>query len=79
VLNDTTGRPVSVKEIIGMLLEISKSKLKPITSPARVGDPAAIWSNESIVLKSFGWNSIYSLRESVLDFWHAFENVDYNS
>jgi len=79
VLNVSTGRPVSVKEIIGMLLEISKSKLKPVTSPPRIGDPAAVWSKESILLKSFGWNSNYSLRESVHDFWHAFDNVDYNN
>jgi UDP-glucose 4-epimerase len=71
VLNVSTGRPVSVKEVIRILLEVASSELIPVIRPARPGDPAAIWSNESHHLRSFGWSPQYSLRESIHDFWHA--------
>ena len=72
-LNVSSGRPISVKEIVSTLLEVSGSALVPMIVPPKVGDPSEIWACESPGLKSLGWNPRYSLYESVQSFWNAFQ------
>jgi UDP-glucose 4-epimerase len=75
IFNVSSGRPISVKEIIGELLEISGSDLVPLLLSAKGGDPVAVWAEESQRLKSLGWSPKYSLRESVQTFSEAFSNA----
>jgi len=72
-LNVSSGRAISVKEIVGILLDIAGSSLIPEIVPPKVGDPSEIWACESPGLKSLGWNPRYSLYESVQSFWNAFQ------
>lgn len=72
-LNVSSGRTVSVREIVGTLLDISGSNLIPVVIPPKLGDPSEIWARESPGLKSLGWNPRYSLYESVQSFWKAFK------
>ena len=72
-LNVSSGHAVSVKEIVGKLLDISGSNLIPLVAPPKIGDPSEIWARESPGLKSLGWTPQYSLHESVQSFWNAFD------
>jgi UDP-glucose 4-epimerase len=72
-MNVSSGRAVSVKEIVSTLLDVSGSELTPTIVPSKPGDPSEIWACESPELKSLGWNPTYSLYESVLSFWNAFK------
>lgn len=75
VFNVSSGRPISVKEIVGELLGVSGSDLVPLLAPGKEGDPAAVWAEASQSLKSLGWSPKYSLRESVQAFWEAFRKA----
>ena len=75
IFNVSSGRPVSVKKIVGELLEVSGSDLVPTVVSAKEGDPTSVWAVESQQLKSLGWSPRYSLRESVQAFWEAFREA----
>ncbi len=71
VLNVSSGIPISVKTILGLLLNISGTHLEPEVVPAKLGDPAEVWATPSSELLEMGWSPEFSVEDSVRDFWNA--------
>ncbi len=65
-LNIGTGRGASVREVIDLVLKtFNKSDIKVIESPRRPGDPAFLCADVSLAKSTLGFQSQYSLEESI--------------
>jgi UDP-glucose 4-epimerase len=65
-VNVSTGIPISVRQIVDEVLELIASPDYPIeVTPRMPGDPSAIWSEPSSILKKWGWDPKYSIRDSL--------------
>ncbi len=66
VINVGTGRGVSVREIVKLVLEaVNKSEAQIIEAPRRAGDPAFLSANVDLAATELGFKSKYSLEESI--------------
>jgi len=64
-INVSSGRPISVKEVLGEFENVLQRSLVTLSSEKNPADPDAIWSLESNFLKSLGWTPRYSMRDSI--------------
>jgi len=65
-INIGTGRGASVRQVIDLVLKaINKSGSEVIESPRRAGDPAFLCADVSLAKSAMGFESKYSLEESV--------------
>jgi UDP-glucose 4-epimerase len=65
-MNIGTGRGASVREIIKLVLEATnKTDTQIIESPRRSGDPAFLCANVTLAKTAMGFESKYSLEESI--------------
>lgn len=66
VINVGTGRGVSVREIVKLVLEaVNKSEAQIIEAPRRAGDPAFLCANVDLAATELGFKSKYNLEESI--------------
>ena len=66
IINVGTGRGASVREIINLVLEaVNKSDTAVIEAPRRAGDPAFLCADVSLAATELGFESKYSLEESI--------------
>jgi UDP-glucose 4-epimerase len=66
-MNIGTGRGASVREIIKLVLDATnKSDTVVIESPRRAGDPAFLCADVSLAKSAMGFESQYSLEESIV-------------
>jgi UDP-glucose 4-epimerase len=65
-MNIGTGRGASVREIIKLVLDVTKkSETKVIEVERRAGDPAFLCADVTLAKSAMGFESKYSLEESV--------------
>lgn len=65
-INIGTGRGASVRQVIDLVLKaINKSGSEVIESPRRAGDPAFLCADVNLAKSAMGFESKYSLEESV--------------
>lgn len=72
--NLSSNKPTSVRSIVELLLEISKTQNKvfEIAEP-NSADPSIITSSTSTKVRDLGWEPQFSQRGSVENFWSTFE------
>jgi UDP-glucose 4-epimerase len=72
--NLSSNNPTSVRSIVELLLEISKTQNKgfEIAEP-NTADPSVITSSTSTKVRDLGWEPQFSQRGSVENFWSTFE------
>jgi UDP-glucose 4-epimerase len=71
IMNVSSGKPISVKTIVDIILGELGSTLVPQIASAKIGDPSAVWSKPSERLKELGWVPKYTLNESIRAYCHA--------
>jgi len=65
-MNIGTGRGASVRQVIDLVLKaINKSGSEVIESPRRAGDPAFLCADVKLAKSAMGFESKYSLEESI--------------
>ncbi len=72
-LNVSTGKPVSVLQILESFRNISREKMELIERGRNFADPAEIWGEPSIELTESGWAPEYQLDDSVSSQWKSFQ------
>jgi UDP-glucose-4-epimerase GalE len=68
-LNLGTGEGCSVKQVIGMVEEVTGSKVPRHVAPRRAGDPATLVADPSRAQAVLQWKATRSLREIVRTAW----------
>lgn len=71
--NVGTGQGYSNKEIISMIKEVTGVDFKVETGPRRLGDPDAIWADNSKIKRVLGWRPKYSDLKTIIESawnWH---------
>ncbi|MBH5337814.1 UDP-glucose 4-epimerase GalE [Streptomyces pactum] len=69
-LNIGTGRGVSVREMAGLVLEVTgRTGLEPRVEPRRPGDPARVVGSAALIGEELGWTARYGVREMVESAW----------
>jgi UDP-glucose 4-epimerase len=71
-INISTGKCITVLEVVKTILNTSSSKLAPVIMGAKKGDPASVSALPSRSLKEIGWTPRYELVESIESHWRAF-------
>jgi len=69
IFNLGTGNGISVMEMITAFERVSGVKLNYHMGGRREGDVAAIYSDNSLAAKTFGWTPQYSLDDMMLSAW----------
>lgn len=72
-LNVSTGKPVSVLQIIQSFRSISTENVELFEKERNFADPAEIWGEPSIELTESGWAPEYQLDDSVSSQWKSFQ------
>lgn len=65
VYNLGSGRATSVHALVGTLLKLTRSKLKPVHGPRRPGDPDRTCADVSLIRKELGWMPKTSLEQGL--------------
>ncbi|MBI5380347.1 MAG: UDP-glucose 4-epimerase GalE [Opitutae bacterium] len=61
-----TGRPFSVREIIGAVERITGHKVPVIEAPRRAGDPPALYADSAKARRDLGWSPKFGDAESII-------------
>lgn len=69
LVNVSSGKPISVQQVVKTLQEVSGMKFTVQIEAANVADPAAIWSPPSKELIQLGWTPKFEFLESVSAHW----------
>ncbi|MEW6722931.1 MAG: NAD-dependent epimerase/dehydratase family protein [Candidatus Micrarchaeota archaeon] len=64
-LNVGTGRPVSIRELAGMIADLSGSGIAPRFEPARAGDIAHSFADTKKARSALGFSAKWSLRQGL--------------
>lgn len=73
--NLSSDKARSIRSVIELLLEISgSSELGFEIGRPNVADPASIRSSTSSEIKKLGWDTSFSIRESIENFWKVFKH-----
>lgn len=65
VYNLGSGRTDSIKSLVGKLIKLTGSGLKPVHGPRRPGDPERTCADTSLIFKDLGWRAEISLEEGL--------------
>ncbi|MFI2077594.1 UDP-glucose 4-epimerase GalE [Streptomyces triculaminicus] len=63
------GHPVSVRELIDVLRNVSRKDTTVTIAPRRPGDPGLSWADPGLALSSFGWRAERDLDHIVRTAW----------
>ncbi|MFJ9546945.1 UDP-glucose 4-epimerase GalE [Streptomyces erythrochromogenes] len=63
------GQPVSVRELIDVLSDVSGRKPEVTVAPRRPGDPGQSWADPGLALRRFGWSAERDLHHIVRTAW----------
>jgi UDP-glucose-4-epimerase GalE len=69
VVNLGTGRPTSVREVIGIARSVTGRPIPTTDAPRRPGDPAAIWADASKARRLLGWTATKTVVEMIESAW----------
>jgi UDP-glucose 4-epimerase len=72
-LNVSSGKPVSVYEIVKAFQSIDGTKLEFDVDDRNLADPAEIWGLPSPILLESGWKISQSFSEALGDHWKSFQ------
>ncbi|MCS0606428.1 UDP-glucose 4-epimerase GalE [Streptomyces sp. LP11] len=64
------GRPVSVRELIDVLRDVSGKETPVFMAPRRPGDPGLSWAEPGLALRRFGWRAERALDHIVRTAWN---------
>lgn len=70
VYNCGVGRGYSVREVIEKVKEISGRDFPVAEAPPRPGDPAMLYSDNSLITKDLGWKPVFDLDAIVRTAWN---------
>lgn len=73
-INVSTGKVITVLEVVNELLKASKSNLKPIMQDMKLGDPISVSALPSTRLLEMGWRPSVEFSTSISNHWNALEN-----
>ncbi|MFH8366917.1 UDP-glucose 4-epimerase GalE [Streptomyces sp. NPDC018031] len=69
-VNIGTGQGVSVREMAGLILEVTgRTGLVPRVEPRRAGDPARVVGSTELIGKELGWSARHGVRAMVESAW----------
>lgn len=68
--NCGVGKGYSVKQVIEMVKKVSGRDFKVTTAPARKGDPAALFSDNTKIVSQLGWEPEFGLEQIVSHAWN---------
>jgi UDP-glucose 4-epimerase len=69
VYNLGTGTGISVLEVIHAFERVSKQRLNYVIGPRRSGDVVAIYADNALIRKQFGWQAHFSLDDIMATAW----------
>lgn len=75
-LNVSTGKVITVLEVVNELLKVSKSNLTPLLQEMKSGDPISVSAQPSKRLFELGWRPTVEFSTSISDHWKALENFN---
>lgn len=78
VYNVGTGFGTSVKEMISIILEVTRSNETPAVLPRRVGDPPSVTANADKICRELGWQPQFSVHQIVESAWGALQRDNEN-
>lgn len=67
--NVGTGQGHSVREVIEMARKVTGRPIPAVESPRRIGDPAVLVADASLIQSQLGWQPRYSLQDIVESAW----------
>jgi UDP-glucose 4-epimerase len=70
-----TGKGISVLEAISSFEKVSGIRLKYTIGGRRPGDIEKIWADPSLANKELGWETVYSLDDSMRSAWEWEKNI----
>ncbi|MBL8020904.1 MAG: GDP-mannose 4,6-dehydratase [Leptospirales bacterium] len=74
IYNICSGQPVPIRRVLDLAIEVTGSKIVPVTDPALLRpDGRSIRFGSSSKLNALGWKQRYSLKQSVQDTWKAMQ------
>ncbi|MGW7259918.1 UDP-glucose 4-epimerase GalE [Streptomyces sp. NPDC054834] len=68
-VNVGTGRPASVRELLGTVRSVSGRDFDVHPAPRRPGDPGASWADPTLARERFGWKAEFGLDDIVRTTW----------
>jgi UDP-glucose 4-epimerase len=71
-LNVGTGAGRSVLEVLEMIRDVTGHATTPAIEPRRIGDPAALVADSSLIHAELGWSAKFGLREIITSAWSGF-------
>ena len=74
VYNIGTGRPHSVREVIGTVERVTGRQVPTLAAPRRAGDPAVLYAAADRIGRELGWRPKYASLDQVVETawrWHA--------
>jgi UDP-glucose 4-epimerase len=69
VYNLGTGTGISVLEVIHAFERVSKQRLNYVIGPRRTGDVVAIYADNALIRKQFGWQAHFTLDDIMATAW----------
>ncbi|MCQ8769448.1 UDP-glucose 4-epimerase GalE [Streptomyces telluris] len=71
-LNVGTGEGVSVREMAGLIAEVTgRTEPAPLVEPRRPGDPARVVASNELIAKELGWSPAHDVRSMVASAWEG--------
>lgn len=74
LLNVGTGAGHSVLEVLAAVQAVTGHATTPAMEPRRVGDPAALVADASVMASTLGWSARLSLTDMVSSAWRGFQH-----
>lgn len=74
VLNVSTGRGASVREVVDTVLAVTGAALEPEVTDRRPGDPPRIVGSADLIASELGWRATRSLHDMVASAWAAWQH-----
>ena len=73
-INIGTGSGASVFEVLNVVREVTGLEVRPVHSPRRAGDPAALIADVSKAAQLLAWRSKYDLHDIIASAWQAWQH-----
>lgn len=64
-INFGSGKSVSVREVVDLILDLMESKLKPIDEPDKTGELVDQWADASLAKRVLDWKPAWKLRDGL--------------